>query len=852
MLSMNAINNLDYYSDLASEDYYVSGGEPAGIWTGLGARLLGLQGQVDTDDYRHVFRGYAPDGKPLCETPGDKHRAGWDLTFSAPKSLSILWARAQPELRQQLQAAQLNAVQQALGFLEQHAAITRRGHAGRQQEPVIGLVAALFEHSTSRAQDPQLHTHCLVANAAPRSDGSWGTLESRHLFLWQKAAGAVYRATLANQLRALGFAIERPDGEAHFEVQGIPSSVCEYFSKRAQAIEAALDTVNVRSSASKVGDAIKLTTRTHKQRIDRPALFREWDKTLDELGFRAEHLQGLQDEHAAPFPSPLPLVAIIEQVVKRQAVFRLQDLYTAVAVEAQWQHADRQAIEGAVQHLIEQQAVVALGRDEANNQLFSTPAMIAQERQLLQCADRLQQQAHYQLSERSILTAIEQQASHQGFALSDEQVEGVFSVCQSGLDILQGAAGAGKSTAMQAVRLAYEAAGFSVHGATVARQAALQLEAETGITSGTLAKLLDELEHNRTSLANTVLLVDEAGQLATPDLLRLMTAVHQADGKLILVGEQQQMGAITHGGSLRFLSQRQGCARIETIRRQYEPWAREAVRQLRAGDAMGALQAHQQRGLLHFANNSQAAREQLVQHWQQFRQQHPDKHTMILAQRWRDVKPLNVLVRQVYQAQGQVGQENLEADCVISNQVMRLQFSRGERVRFTRNDYRRNFTNGELGTIEQVEQLGSDIRFTVRCNDGRTVIFNQSEYCDEKGRLYLAQAYASTVYASQGSTVHGDVFVYYTSGMDRSASYVAGSRHKHACHWFMNREEMDALSGSRDNGATTDDTTRLQTLARCMSTNREHCLAVEYLEKATIQSEAEQAMERTAPALEWS
>ena len=164
----------------------------------------------------------------------------------------------------------------------------------------------------------------------------------------------------------------------------------------------------------------------------------------------------------------------------------------------------------------------------------------------------------------------------------------------------------------------------------------------------------------------------------------------------------------------------------------------------------------------------------------------------------------------------------------------------------------RNFTNGELGTIEQVEQLGSDIRFTVRCNDGRTVIFNQSEYCDEKGRLYLAQAYASTVYASQGSTVHGDVFVYYTSGMDRSASYVAGSRHKHACHWFMNREEMDALSGSRDNGATTDDTTRLQTLARCMSTNREHCLAVEYLEKATIQSEAEQAMERTAPALEWS
>jgi conjugative relaxase-like TrwC/TraI family protein len=259
---MNAINNLDYYCDLASEDYYLSDGEPAGIWAGLAAKQLQLSGQINSDNYRQIFRGFSPDGKALFDNPSQKHRAGWDLTFSAPKSLSVLWARSTPELRQQIQQGQLKAVQSALKFLEKHAAVTRRGHGGKIQEKVIGLVAALFEHSTSRAQDPQLHTHCLVANISPRFDGTWGTLESRQLFLWQKAAGSIYRATLSNYLRELGFGIEQLEGESHFEVSGVPQSICQHFSKRAEAIEAALDNLSLDSSASKLGDAIKLTTRT--------------------------------------------------------------------------------------------------------------------------------------------------------------------------------------------------------------------------------------------------------------------------------------------------------------------------------------------------------------------------------------------------------------------------------------------------------------------------------------------------------------------------------------------------------------------------------------------------------------
>ena len=210
------------------------------------------------------------------------------------------------------------------------------------------------------------------------------------------------------------------------------------------------------------------------------------------------------------------------------------------------------------------------------------------------------------------------------------------------------------------------------------------------------------------------------------------------------------------------------------------------------------------------------------------------------------MKPLCDLVRQVYQARGQVGQENIQVECAVGSQSLYFAFSTGEHVRFTRNDYKRGFTNGEQGVIEKVEQLKNDIRFTVRTDSGRVVTFKQSDYCDEQGRLYLVQSYASTVYSSQGMTIDGDVFVHYTTGMDRSAAYVAGSRHKDNCHWFVNGEELDAFNGAKDNGvqdAAKLEQARMETLTRCMSTNKHKLLASEYVSEQQAQSAKQQTVE---------
>ena len=163
---------------------------------------------------------------------------GLDLTFSAPKSVSLLFALGDGELSALVRRAHDAAVGQALGYLEREAGEVRRGEDGRDRLPGGGFVAAAFRHRTSRAGDPQLHTHVLVANMTRGSDGRWSALDGRQLYLQAKTAGTLYQAALRDQLRPLGLAwVLNANGTA--EVDGIPRSVLRGFSRRREQIGAA-------------------------------------------------------------------------------------------------------------------------------------------------------------------------------------------------------------------------------------------------------------------------------------------------------------------------------------------------------------------------------------------------------------------------------------------------------------------------------------------------------------------------------------------------------------------------------------------------------------------------------------
>ena len=186
------------------EDYYAGSGEAPGEWYGTGAGQLGLAGAVDHDEFSSLFRGVAPSGERLRQEPDERSVIGFDLTFNAPKSVSLLYGIGDEDVSRAAREAHDDALKQALGDVERHACFTRRGRSGTKIHRGKGLTVGLFRHRTSRAGDPHLHTHAVVANTT-RAEGRWSTLDGRAIYAHARTAGFLYQAALRDNLsRRLG------------------------------------------------------------------------------------------------------------------------------------------------------------------------------------------------------------------------------------------------------------------------------------------------------------------------------------------------------------------------------------------------------------------------------------------------------------------------------------------------------------------------------------------------------------------------------------------------------------------------------------------------------------------------
>lgn len=825
-----------YYLDLAREDYYLKGGEPDGQYCGSVATSLKLNGSVEADHLKNLLKGYDISGKvALCQNAESGRVQGVDLTFNAPKSVSVLWAAADTKLQQQIQQAQLRAVREAIALLEEHAAFTRRGKAGAIRESVIGLVVALFEHSTSRATDPHLHTHAVVPNLAPRADGTWGTLDLRSIMLWQKAAGMVYKLSLAQSMRELGFSTAIDDDS--FKLDGVPDTICDHFSKRAEQIKKSLKDNGIRCRASKAGDLAALSSRKAKGEINRQQLFSAWKQELSELGFTDNVIQSVRTNTVRDDLSKdmLDAESLASELTESHSVFTSQDIFFKGGIRALDNQQSLKSIKALYQQIIDDRDIsVSLGLDSRYSNIFTTKAVLKAEQSLINNARFLSSQNWCDISADDIERGI----SAQKIQLSDEQAFAVHNVCNpSQLSILQGSAGAGKSASMKCVRDIYQSKRKRVVGASIAKSAAKNLAKEAGIQTYTIARLLVWLESDKPPVGEgDVLIVDEAGQVGTFHLNKLLSYAKAQNFKIILVGEDKQLDAIEHGGVLRHLSSPEivGTTRVEKIRRQINEWDRQAVADFRDGYAKLALVQYQNRGQLHLCKDEDSTVSKIIESWTDYRKSHPGKQSMVIAQSWSDVLTLNNTMRVTLQSEGLVGHENIKLRGVVSERELEMEISLGERVRFTKNDYKLGFTNGDVGTVIKVEKMNDgDICIGVRLDSGAKTQFLASTYCDENSCVYLTQAYAQTVYSSQGLTVDGNVFIYYTQQMDRAHTYVACSRHKDAAHIFVNEKEFEAeipndfLNAPKDIGLR-------EAIACNMSKDLRPKLASEYLTQDQI------------------
>lgn len=789
MMSFKSISNAtqaaQYYENLAVEDYYELGGEPAGYWLGQLQSVLYLADRVQTGELGKMLQGYHPiTGEALASNAGTDHKAGWDMTFSAPKSVSVSWALADDETKVAIQNAQQNAVKAGIRFLEKYAFSNR--DRGEMSGSINQVIAAAYEHSTSRSQDPQLHTHVLVANLGLRADGSACAIDfdSR----WKLATGAVYRAELAYELQQLGFNIE-PEMNKSFSINGIPKNLCDAFSKRRTAI---LEQAEIHGVTSAQGMQIAtFATRENKTgEISRSQLFAQWQSEAMQLGYQSNLVQQCQNFRSTEHSLLTPM-EIFSELHQQMSTFTPQQLHHAVAVASQG-HLNADGIHQYIGEILQHPELVRLqsinhkldrGLDQTELR-FTTQTQLALEKHLLDKAKQRRHETQHQIIVDPLLIEHANLTREQKVAL--EHITTQF----GGVKIIQGMAGTGKGYLLGVAHIAWENVGLDVRGATLASKAAQGLQESTQIPSQTLHSLIHQLNTGKTELTSkTVLVIDEAGMVGSGQLTQILDHAEQAQAKVVLVGDHQQLQPIDAGGAFRLLAQNLGYASLQNIQRQKTLEDRKIVMQLATGQSELALAAMRKQGNLHVQFTQEKAIENLIEDWWQAKIEEPSASALMLAGTRSDLYRLNQAARLKMNRSGQLG-ASCEVETILNNVHSFREFAVGDQIIFCKNQRRLGITNGDVGTLKKI-QINQDghWQFQVEREDSKIVEFSLTDDENIKS-AYTAidHAYAISVHKAQGMTVDHAFVLSSDAMMDREWSYVAASRAREKTHFYCSAE----------------------------------------------------------------
>ena len=599
----------------AADNYYAKAdADRSGQWLGKGAEALGLTGRVEAKAFDAVLRGELPDGTTIGN-PGQSHRPGTDLTFSLPKSWSLL-ALVGKDAR--IIEAYREAVRETLGWAEKNAAETRLVENGQVRTVQTGnLMVALFQHDTNRNQEPNLHFHAVVANVTQGEDGKWRTLKNDRLWSLNTLLNSAVMARFRTSIEKLGYEAGPVGKHGNFEARGISREQVMAFSTRRQEV---LDAR--RGTGLEAGRIAALATRSAKENVvDRGALSKAWQETAGSVGLDlgrligASHLRVAQIERSAARPQSLldrGLGLMRDFAARLKGDVRDPLVPDHVLKRDAPTIAGAQAVASAVRHLSQREA--AFGREALYKAAldFRLPTTIAHveraTRSLVRSGHLITGKGEHRgwlasrdalAIERSILTSVEEgkhmvepgiereeverrvQASAQinhGFRLNDGQLDAAALMLTSSdrTVAVQGVAGAGKSSVLKPVAQVLGEQGKPVIGLAIQNTLVQMLERDTGIRSQTLARFLkgwERLLENSTNaglqaeakaeLKDHVLILDEASMVSNADKEKLVRLANLAEmHRLVLMGDRKQLGAVDAGKPFALL-QDAGIARAE-------------------------------------------------------------------------------------------------------------------------------------------------------------------------------------------------------------------------------------------------------------------------------------------------
>lgn len=838
----------------AEQSYYTQGNQIRGEWQGKLATEWGLTGEISAEAFSRLAAGQQPEtaeqlvryqqAHEYVNDAGDtvktmEHRAGWDATFSAPKSVSLTALVGGDE---RVREAHRESVRVALDEMERYVQARIGGNAPAETSGKWAV--AKFEHDSARPVDgyaaPQLHTHAVFFNVTETEDGKAHAVQPRELYRSQQYGTAVYQSELAMRLKALGYEIE-PGKNGAPEIRGYTAEYVEASSPRSQQIrehmaEQGVDGAGAAQIAAHRTRDAKLAL-TPEQMLSRHREMAEAFGNQPEQVVQAakERTHAMDQNHDARVkPAQSAVTFARDRNLEREAVVDERALMRDALKRSMGQasfaevrdHFEERVEKG---DLIEVKAPV--GRS------FTTPEMVSLERDNIErmtagqgrYAPLVQQHNHFEHLSNGQRQAVE------AILDSRDQITG-----------LQGAAGAGKTTSLAALREAAEKEGYTVEGFAPTSRAAYQLE-EAGIKSATLQHHLAQGEHAHNG-GKHLYFVDESSLASTKQMHEFFERLKETE-RVVLVGDTRQHQAVDAGRPFEQLQEAGMCtARLDDIVRQKDPALKETVEQLARGEVRQAIAALDEQGRVHEIGDrvervqeiartyaaqpegtlvispdnksrmelNRAIHGELQEHGSVSGEEHPVKvliprQDMTGVDRaWASQYEAGDVVRYTkgsqsmgispgaYARVGSVDNEKNLLTVERGNETLtydprRLQgvtvyreseraFSEGDRVQFTAPDKEHRIANRELGTIERIDERG---HVEIKLDSGREIGFNLEE------NRHLDYGYAVTSHSSQGATadrvlVNVDTEEAHEKLINSRLAYVAVSRARYDAQIFTN------------------------------------------------------------------
>jgi conjugative relaxase-like TrwC/TraI family protein len=860
----------------AEENYYSEGDRIRGEWDGRLAQEWGLRGEVQEEHFQRLANGQHPlTGEQLVrhqtareylnargETVSTmEHRAAWDATFSAPKSVSLTALVGGDEAVRQ---AHRDSVKVALNEMERF--VQARMGGNRLPETTGKWIATSFEHDSARPVNgyaaPQLHTHVVLFNLTETKNGEARALQPHELYRSQQYATAIYRSELALRLKGQGYDIERgKSGQP--EIVGYTREYLDASSPRSQQIQAYLEQQGVKGAgAAQIAahqtrdDKLPAITHSEMQRMHK--------EMADRFGNQPEQVVRAAHSHEVErnVPNRQQLESALtyaqDKNLERHAVTDERDLMRDALKRSMGEAGFGQVRERFEKRIDSGQLIEVESKSPAR--AFTTERMIQYER------DNVTEMRQGQGQHGPMVSPETWESVHQNHAhLSTSQRAAVEQILttQDKIVGLEGVAGAGKTTSLTAVREAAEQEGYHVVGLAPTSRAAHKL-GESGIESHTLQREIIRNESPGDG-QKRLFVIDESSLTSTKQINEFFHRLQTFD-RVLLVGDTRQHEAVEAGRPYKQLQQAgMQTARLDEIVRQKDPSLKEAVEQFARGDVFGGVASLEQQGRVHEIANSQERMSAIARQYSRY-----PEGTLVISPDNESRRALNSLIHSEMQNRGDVSKDEHKLRILESRQeltgadrqwagrydagdVLRYSrgskaesiapgdyarvtgvdpkenrltierengsrqtydprrlsgvsvhhetdrdFSKGDRVQFTAPSRELHIANRDLGTVEHVNSNG-DLR--IRIDSGQEVQFNIREH------PHLDYGYVVTSHSSQGQTaqrvlIHVDTEKSELLVNNRFA-YVSVSRAQNDAHIYTNDGSKLSRSLNRENSQLT-------------------------------------------------